>query len=106
MQDIVKVLLTRGADPKAQDTNGYMPHHDAASRGMLMALTAVLQDKRTPINEGVHDGLTALHLAASENNHLVIDILIANGADINKPSYVVRLLPGGFGEGQHCMDKL
>lgn len=84
-------LLSRGADPKAQDKNAYMPHHDAATKGQLRALTALLRDKRTPIDEGVHDGLTALHLAASEDNYQVIDVLLAHGADVEKRSYVVRL---------------
>lgn len=89
LQDIVTALLSRGADPKAQDKNAYMPHHDAASRGRLRALDALLRDKRTPINEGVHEGLTALHLAASEDNHQVIEVLLAHAADVDKRSYVV-----------------
>lgn len=88
-------LLSRGADPKAQDKNAYMPHHDAATKGQLQALTALLPDKRTPIDEGVHEGLTALHLAASEDNHQVIDVLLEHGADVDKRSYVVRLM--------HCL---
>ncbi len=49
----------------------------------------LLQDKRTPINEGVHDGLTALHMAASEDKEGVIQLLIGFGADVEKRSYVV-----------------
>ncbi|KAL3135087.1 hypothetical protein ABBQ32_008032 [Trebouxia sp. C0010 RCD-2024] len=87
-QDIVTVLLSRGADPTSQDKNAYMPHHDAASRGQLRALAALLRDKRTPVNDGVHEGLTALHLAASEDNHEVINVLLAHAADVDKRSYV------------------
>ena len=82
-------LLGRGADPKAQDRGGFMPHHDAASKGQLNTLRVLLQDKRTPINEGVHDGLTALHMAASEDKEGVIKLLIVFGADVEKRSYVV-----------------
>lgn len=89
LQDIVTVLLSRGADPTSQDKNAYMPHHDAASRGQLRALAALLRDKRTPVNDGVHEGLTALHLAASEDNHEVINVLLAHAADVDKRSYVV-----------------
>ncbi len=66
-----------------------MPHHDAASKGMLGTLRVLLQDRRTPINEGVHDGLTALHMASSEDNKDVIELLISFGADVEKRSYVV-----------------
>lgn len=66
-----------------------MPHHDAASRGQLRALTALLRHKRTPVNDGVHEGLTALHLAASEDNHEVIEVLLAHAAHVDKRSYVV-----------------
>lgn len=82
-------LLGRGADPKAQDKGGFMPHHDAASKGQLNTLRVLLQDKRTPINECVHDGLTALHMAASEDKEGVIQLLIGFGADVEKRSYVV-----------------
>ncbi|KAL3162656.1 Ankyrin repeat and SOCS box protein 16 [Trebouxia sp. C0009 RCD-2024] len=71
-----------------QDKNAYMPHHDAASRGQLRALTALLRHKRTPVNDGVHEGLTALHLAASEDNHEVIEVLLAHAAHVDKRSYV------------------
>jgi len=88
---VVVTLLGRGADPKAQDKGGFMPHHDAASKGQLNTLRVLLQDKRTPINEGVHDGLTALHMASSEDKEGVIKLLIGFGADVEKRSYVVSL---------------
>ena len=102
LQDIVSALLKRGADPKAQDKNAYMPHHDAANKGMLRALKALLQDKRTPINEGVHEGLTALHLAASEDNHQVVEMLLAFGADVEKRSYMVGVSLPSLSVAEHA----
>lgn len=90
VQEVVATLLGRGANPRAQDKGGFMPHHDAASKGRLNTLRVLLRDKRTPINEGVHDGLSALHLASAEDKQEVVDLLISFGADVEKPSYVVR----------------
>ena len=89
MQDIVAALLSRGANPTAQDKNAYQPHHDAASKGMLRALDILLEDRRTPKNDCVHDGLTALHLAAAEDNHQVIEMLVAHQVQLDKRSYAV-----------------
>ena len=91
IQDVVAALLARGADPRAQDKGGFMPHHDAASKGRVTTLRVLLKDKRTPVNEGVHDGLTALHLAAAENSAESIKELVRFGADVHKRSYVVSL---------------
>ena len=90
LQEVVSTLLAHGADPKAQDKNGFMPHHDAAAKGLLGTLKVLLRDKRTPVDEGVHDGLTALHLASAEDKQDIIEALIAGGADVEKRSYVVR----------------
>ncbi|KAL0021170.1 hypothetical protein WJX77_007343 [Trebouxia sp. C0004] len=86
--EVVVTLLGRGADPKAQDKGGFIPHHDAASKGQLKTIRVLLQDKRTPVNEGVHDGLTALHLAASDDKEGVTKLLIGFGADVEKRSTV------------------
>ena len=66
-----------------------MPHHYAAEKRRLLALAALLKDKRTPLKEGVHDGQTALHLAASEDKHEVIEVLLAHAVNVDKRSYTV-----------------
>ena len=86
------MLLAKGADPRAQDKNGYMPHHDAAAQGLMKTLTALLERNRSVVDEGVLEGVTALHMAASENNADVIKLLIGYGADLTKQSYIVSTL--------------
>ena len=87
------MLLAKGADPRAQDKNGYMPHHDAASSGLLNTLAALLEHNRSVVNEGVLEGVTALHMAASENNADIIKLLVSYGADVTKRSYIVSTFP-------------
>ena len=89
MQEVVTMLLAKRADSRAQDKNGYMPHHDAASKGLLKTLDVLLHHDRSVVNEGVLEGMTALHMAASENNADVIRMLLQYGADVTKRSYIV-----------------
>ena len=80
------MLLLNGTDPRAQDKNGYMPHHDAASQNLTKMLAALLARNRSVVNASALQGLTALHMAALENNAVIMRMLLHCGAHGTKRS--------------------
>ncbi|MCL2804992.1 MAG: ankyrin repeat domain-containing protein [Treponema sp.] len=86
VHDIIDILLEKGADIHAVNTNGETPLHIAAEENDYSFNIQCLLEKGaiTDINAKTNDFLTPLHLAAAYNeNPDIIDLLIDNGADIS-----------------------
>jgi ankyrin repeat protein len=85
--DVVSLLLANGADTKARDTQGGSTASlHAASRGHLLVLTALLQHDQkhgVRIDDCNDVGQGLLHVAASNDQTDIIDILSSYGFDAN-----------------------
>ena len=77
----VRLLLDRGADANARDTDDHAtPLHVAAARGAIDSVRALLDAGADVHGHGdLHDG-GVIGWAARPDNRLVIDLLIAHGA--------------------------
>ena len=83
--DIIELLLTNGADINAECDTGATPLVLAAENGKLEALKFILQHKDKIVNveaKGAGGG-TALHVAAYGGHSEIIELLLANGVDVN-----------------------
>jgi ankyrin repeat protein len=79
-------LLKRGADPNAQDDNGFSPLHFAAQESLPEATRFLLDAGANPNIEDSF-GITPLGRAAhTERGILVVKLLLAAGADPFKPN--------------------
>ena len=64
---------------------GISPLHEAIEKHDLIALEALLDDESVDLNITTVDGDTALHTAALVGNLEAIKLLVAHGADVNRP---------------------
>lgn len=73
----------------ARDSDGSSPLHCAAWKGHADAVALLLQRGADVAdeNQNGHWGGTALHAAAHGNQRAVAEVLIKNGADVNKVSF-------------------
>lgn len=83
-QDLVRLLLARGADLAAANCRGFNSLHLAALRGDVGALRALLAEARARgtewlVDEAKDDGYSALHLAALNGQLDAADALINEG---------------------------
>jgi len=78
---VMRLLLSRGADPNASNPNGTRPLHLAAGDGALMSVELLLQNKADP-NVADRGGTTPLHLAVMGDPD-VVQALIEGGANPN-----------------------
>jgi ankyrin repeat protein len=82
-KDIIKILISKGADINAGDKDGYTPLHYAVKHTNLAIITLLLK-KNADIHAVDSWGNTPLHYAAVYNqNPAIIGFLIENGANIN-----------------------
>ncbi len=80
---VANYLLARGADPNAADRAGFTALYLAAgSDYCLTTAAALLSYGAKPNAKNMHGG-TALHQAASQGSIKVIELLLANKADVN-----------------------
>ncbi len=78
---MVKLLLTKGADPNLALTNGSTPLAIASRLNLSVdTLDALIKAKANP-NCKTADGLTALHWACMNNNHATAKFLAISGAN-------------------------
>jgi hypothetical protein len=76
--EIVKILISKGADVYAKDDIGSTPLHYAKNA----EIADVLISNRANINAKAKGGITPLHLAIFRGKMDVINVLISKGADI------------------------
>lgn len=84
MEDVVRVLLAKKADPDICSQNGQQiyPIHTALT-GQYDSISKMLIEAGADINATHSANITALHLAAQQGNIDLIIILLENGADIS-----------------------
>ena len=79
---IIRLLLSHGADPRVKTPEGETVLHLAVGSAprvkVLLELAPVLD-----INAQDDQGRSALHHAAASGNHATMEVLLANGANIN-----------------------
>jgi len=76
----VQTLLEKGANPKAEDDDGWTPLHWAAYRGHVEIVKLLLERGANP-NAKNNNGWTPLHIAAHEGHVEIVKILLERGAD-------------------------
>ncbi|MDH5655743.1 MAG: ankyrin repeat domain-containing protein [Spirochaetia bacterium] len=81
-EEIVRILIDRGADVKRTDSFGMSPLHYAAASANLKVVQMLVENGAN-INAKVGLGATPLFYAASENNLHILKYLLDLGCDIN-----------------------
>lgn len=79
-ENVVRLLLERGADPKAVETDGSTPLHSAAAGG-LVSIMKLLIEHGAEVGAKSKDG-TALALVAYYGHENAVRFLISKGADV------------------------
>ena len=82
-EDVVKLLLDRGANPNGRDNNGETPLHGAAENGNTNVVKLLLARGSDP-NMADNFEFTPLHKAANNRHKYVYQVLLDRGADPNK----------------------
>jgi ankyrin repeat protein len=80
-EEVVKLLLEKGADPNSQAYDGRTPLLFAADRGHE-AVVRLLVKKGADIKAKDNFGATALHWAARNDHTLIMSLLLENDASI------------------------
>jgi ankyrin repeat protein len=97
--DLVRTLLSLGADTNVRDDNMETVIHVAAAMCVDFSLLHLLLDAGAEIDAQRHDGKTALHIATERNADVVVGELCRYGADVN--------LQDSLGEtALHCAARL
>jgi len=79
--DLVKLLLTHGADPKVPSDGGWTPLHNAAQAGAVGSVSLLL-DAGADVNAELSNRMTPLHWA-SYNGHLEVVKVIVKRPEAN-----------------------
>ncbi len=79
-EDVVKVLLSKGAAVDATEANGTTPLHEAASRGYWQ-IVRLLVAGGASIAASENTGRTAIHYAAAANAERIVQFLLEQGED-------------------------
>ncbi len=79
-------LLAAGADPNTALMSGETPLMEAARRGNLATVRALLSNKANPNAQESNGGQTALMWAISQRQSAVVEALIEGGADVHAGS--------------------
>lgn len=82
---IVRLLITKGANPKVVDAIKVNPLH-AATRGNDMETIRIIADAGVSVNDADFAGLTPLIASASIGNVQSVKLLLAKGANVNAVS--------------------
>jgi ankyrin repeat protein len=79
---IVKLLLSAGADPNHKNKSGWPVMLQAISQSKPEVLKLLL-DSKADANATSPNGWTALHLAAGQGNREMVELLLSHKADVN-----------------------
>lgn len=82
-QSIVRLLIKKGIDINAVDSETRTAFHYMAEHGFNNMLTEMLKQKNILVNLQTKEGWSALHLSAGNRSVESIKLLISNGADVN-----------------------
>jgi ankyrin repeat protein len=77
--DVVKLLLSRGADPNVVDGNKMGPLHHTTTP----EIATMLLERGAELNRQDGNGRSALHWAIEQSNQPLFDLLVARKADPN-----------------------
>jgi uncharacterized protein len=83
----VRTLLLRGADPNLRNYQQQPAIVFAASRKSFIAVRVLLETPETQVNAENPQGENALMLASLHGSLPTVKLLIAKGAEINKPGW-------------------
>lgn len=79
--EVLEMLLEEGADPTLADVYSWTPLMRAGFEKRAAVVRLLLEDDRVDINRRGENGITALHLAASQGHVEIARLLVAHGAD-------------------------
>ncbi len=85
--DVVKALITHGANVNITDNYGWTPLMVAAEKGHLTSVQALLNAHSINIDTKKRGGATALFMAAYNSKDDVVKALIQKGANVNINTY-------------------
>jgi ankyrin repeat protein len=96
-KEVCELLVAKGADINAVNHNAWTMWHFAASKGNMpvaellltlgLNINARIAAKRASFADA-EEGFTPLHLAAKECHLGLAKLLLANGADVDAPSWI------------------
>jgi serine/threonine-protein phosphatase 6 regulatory ankyrin repeat subunit B len=81
--DVVKELINHGANVNLANNDRWTPLISATGKGHLTTIQALLSVPGININAKNDGGLTALYIAALNDNYDVVKALIKQGADVD-----------------------
>lgn len=88
--EIVRALVTKGADVTLRDQQGNTPLHIACRKGDKDSVTCIVQSFGTSVVARSKyfsmkncEGLTCAHVASQEKEFMILGHLFAKGADVN-----------------------
>ncbi len=79
--DVLAMLLDKGADPTLADVYSWTPLMRAGFEKRASVVKLLLEDDRVDVNRRGENGITALHLAATQGYVEIARLLVEHGAD-------------------------
>ena len=79
--DLVKLLLEHGANPRATSDGGWTPLHNAAQAGAASCVSLLL-DSNVDVNAVLSNGMTPLHWASYNGRDEVVRLIVER-SDVN-----------------------
>ncbi|NVO04522.1 MAG: ankyrin repeat domain-containing protein [Rhodoferax sp.] len=85
MAEVVRLMIARGANVNAADTEGFSALMEAASNGNVDSVKRLVASGAN-VNAASKSGWTALHGAAMRGHQSALEYLVAQGANLNAVS--------------------
>jgi ankyrin repeat protein len=100
--NLVKELISDGAEVNTRDSFGSMPLHLAVRKGHTEVAELLILNG-ADVNTKDRQGQPVLHVAVEKGNRELLELLLANGADIEATNAVAITQP--FGCMRHGRDQ-